>query len=96
MSKTIGINSPEELTELVRSGFKIQRLEIGINDMPNDHKHNPLNMTLRELFIHALEARAEVSSGQITTGDEEEPSLMYVLVVSTEAVAKARKLLEKL
>lgn len=91
--ETVEIKSVEHLDELLEHGFTINQLDIKINDCPIDA--NPLNITIKELAKQTIESNAVTLRGTITFKDQNEPEILYYIILTKDLVNKANTLLEK-
>lgn len=92
-SETVNIKSIEHLDELIEKGFKINKLNIEVNNPPVEL--SPLDMTIRQLAKQAIGSNAVTLRGAITLADREEPEILYYILLTEDLVKKINPLLEK-
>lgn len=91
------IKTKEEWDELIDSGAVITKLNIQINDT-SKMEVNPLDWTIREIIKGAALSNSAVTRGYLTLADarDDNPEIMYAIIISDSLVKKATNLLEEL
>jgi hypothetical protein len=89
----VEIKSVEQLDEMIKNGFKLQRLELNTK-IPPDYP-DPLDDTLRSNALRVLSENACFNLQLYTIGDKDYPELLICIVTTEEYVRKAEEVLKK-